>query len=461
MKLERWKVVKELFQAALQHESNQRSAYLAAACDGDSALMAEVTSLLASHAQAGDFIERSMYEVFAGGEDTNRAADRATGPPEKQVVSELTGLSPDYELIRPCGEGSFGQVWIVRDRAGAYRAMKVIQLGKLAERNISNREMQALEHYCRNAPQHPNLVQVYHIGRNERWLYYTMELADDLQSRRSVRKELPEDYQPMTLYDVLGQGRLGTDTAVEIALRLLGGAACLHQAGLVHRDIKPANVIFVNREVKLADLSLVSVRRSQMSKAGTPRYMPPDECMDTTADTYALGKMLHEMISGGNLSCFPHLPEDERISSTKLDLEKLDAFLVTSCASNAAERFATAVDMRSALLDCRYPLPDALLLELAERELGGGSADSATALQDLQRAVGHMDDPDADVAGSSDSPAAHAPGTDLHASRTPAFGRRARHNGDAVWAVVDRLIKILPWLVVLVLGYYLIHRLTG
>ncbi len=95
MKLERWKVVKELFQAAQQHESNQRSAYLAAACDGDSDLMAEVTSLLASHAPAGDFIERSMCEVFAEGEDTNRAASRATGPPEKPVVSELTGLSSE------------------------------------------------------------------------------------------------------------------------------------------------------------------------------------------------------------------------------------------------------------------------------------------------------------------------------------------------------------------------------
>ena len=335
----RWSNIKRLFHDAIDKQPGERTDFLTAACDGDTTLMAEVKSLLASHTHAGDFIERSMYDLVT-------AADLAQGAPAlapagsgqdpaSQARDELARLTTDYELIRTCGQGSFGVVWIVRDRAGAYRAMKVVEFGRLMGDIIPKREIQALEHYCRNVPDHPNLAQIYHIGRNERWLYYTMELADDLRTGRTVRKNPPADYEPMTLLDVLHRGRLSVDTAVEIALRLLSGVSCLHRAGLVHRDVKPANIIFVNREVKLTDFSLVSVHQSQMSKAGTPRYMPPDERMDATADTYALGKILYELISGGKLTTFPRLPREEQISSSKVDLEKLDSFLDTSCASSA------------------------------------------------------------------------------------------------------------------------------
>ena len=57
MDAKRWKIVKDLFSAAVQRRPGPRTAFLAEACAGDSALLADVRSLLASHAQAGDFIE--------------------------------------------------------------------------------------------------------------------------------------------------------------------------------------------------------------------------------------------------------------------------------------------------------------------------------------------------------------------------------------------------------------------
>ena len=466
MNRERWRTIKRLFLAAVDKQSGERTAYLAAACAGDSALLTEVRSLLASHTQAGDFIERSMYEIVAGSgastQPSGQEADRPSqGKSGDRVRSELAGLIRDYELIRVCGWGSFGTVWIVQDRAGAYRAMKVIEFGRQAGDLAPEREMQALEDYCRNVPQHPNLVQIYHIGRSERWLYYTMQLADDLNTGRPTRKKVPDAFTPMTLFEVMRRGRLRLDTAVEITLRLLSGVVALHLAELVHRDIKPANVIFVDREAKLADLSLVSVRRSHMSRAGTPRYMPPDERMDATADTYALGKVLYEMISGGDLADFPHLPVNERITSSKIDLEKLDAFVSGACAGSAPARFATATEMRSALLDCRYPLQDSLLLDLAERELDCGPDGSSSALMGLQRAVGRTGDPASERSGAADTADADSSGrvsapADLQTGRL-----RSDSDGDPVLRILDRLIKLIPWLVMLLLGYYLIYRLTN
>lgn len=457
----RWAKIKHLFHDAIDKQPGERTDFLAAACDGDTTLMADVKSLLASHTHAGDFIERSMYDIVIGADLARSVPADGKEDPAGQAHDELARLTTDYELIRTCGQGAFGVVWIVRDRAGAFRAMKVVEFGLLTGDVIPKREIQALEHYCRNVPDHPNLAQIYHIGRNERWLYYTMELADDLHTGRTVRKNLPADYEPMTLLDVLRRGRLSVDTAVEIALRLLSGVSCLHRTGLVHRDVKPANIIFVNREVKLTDFSLVSVHQSQMSKAGTPRYMPPDECMDATADTYALGKILYELISGGKLAAFPRLPREEQISSSKVDLEKLDAFLDASCASNAERRFATAADMRAALLDCRYPLHDSLLLELADDEVAGGSNDPAHPLRELQQVVSRSGDSDAEGSASLDSGLATSSKSTFSRASTDRSRSRRDSDTDAVWQVFDRVVKVIPWLVILILGYYLIYRLTS
>ena len=105
MNPDRWRTIKRLFLEAVDKKPGERTAYLAAACTGDSALLAEVRSLLASHTQAGDFIERSMYEVIAGfggsAEPSGQEADeRSQGKSGDRVRSELAGLIRDYELIR-------------------------------------------------------------------------------------------------------------------------------------------------------------------------------------------------------------------------------------------------------------------------------------------------------------------------------------------------------------------------
>lgn len=56
MTLERWKKIKELFDAALERSTEKRSDFLAEACSGDDLLLGEVQRLLAEHHQAGEFL---------------------------------------------------------------------------------------------------------------------------------------------------------------------------------------------------------------------------------------------------------------------------------------------------------------------------------------------------------------------------------------------------------------------
>jgi serine/threonine protein kinase len=332
----------------------------------------------------------------------------AAGPASPNDETNVPSI-PNYDLLYICGQGAFGKVWIVKDRAGVYRAMKIIEFDRAASAGIPHREMKALEHYCRSVPTHPNLVQIFHVGDDANRIYYTMELADNLWTRKPVREEVPPEYQPMTLQAVTNFRRLGVDTAIEIIFRLLKGLRQLHESGLVHRDIKPGNIIFVGRQVKLADVSLVTAKATQLSAVGTPSYMPPDERMDATADTYAIGKVAYEMLTHKDLSNFPRLPQNQEFKSSIWDPNRLDAFLTRACSNNAQERFDTAEAMMNALRGCRNRPYDSLLVDLVEYEDASGQTNAS---QDIR------------------------------------------------WKALDSLVRIMPWLVVLILGIYAIRQLA-
>jgi len=57
MSLDYWSRAKPLFEAARQRPRAAREAFLAAACDGDAALRAEVERLLALSAEADGFFD--------------------------------------------------------------------------------------------------------------------------------------------------------------------------------------------------------------------------------------------------------------------------------------------------------------------------------------------------------------------------------------------------------------------
>ena len=251
-------------------------------------------------------------------------------------------IIPDYERVLLCGEGSYGSVWAVRDRVGVYRALKMIDLERMRQAGIRCRESAALETYCRKVSRHPYLITVYLVGAAGPYLYYTMELADDRMTHEAVHDSFPTNYRPLTLDKIIHARLLQIDVAIEIARRLLRGLAKLHSLDLVHRDIKPSNIVFVNRHPKLADIGVLTQDIPGGRIIGTPRYMPPDKVMDKTADIYAFGKVLHEMLAGRNAPTFPKLPEECLWGSMRWDLERVGEVIARACADAAAERYPTA-----------------------------------------------------------------------------------------------------------------------
>lgn len=281
---------------------------------------------------------------------------------------------PDYERVQLCGEGAFGSVWVVRDRVGVFRALKIIDMHKMSEARLHCRESTALEMYCRRVGRHPYLIDIYHVGIVGDQLYYTMELADNDVTKTPVGANFPDPYRPLTLSTVIRRRRISPDTAIEIARRLLRGLSRLHVLDLVHRDIKPSNIVFVNRRPKLADIGMITPGERTCAVAGTPRYMPPDRVIDMTADTYALGKVLHEMIAGPVPSTFPALPPEYLTMSSKWDLSKVNEVLIRACAPTAAERYRNGAEMLDHLEACAdFPFRS-LFDDLADTSSIGRSA---------------------------------------------------------------------------------------
>lgn len=271
---------------------------------------------------------------------------------------------PDYERLLLCGEGSYGAVWAVRDRVGVHRAMKVIDLKRLAQVGVRCHEMASLETYCRKIGQHPHLIAVHHVGVAEGLLYYTMELADDCAASGSVRESLPRNYRPMTLETVIREGRLRPDIAVEIARRLLKGLSGLHSLDLLHRDVKPSNIVFVDRSPKLADIGILAPDSDVMRRMGTPRYMPPDAVIDKSADTFAMGRVLEEMLFGFEAARDKKPKHYPDLDALNWDMERVGLVVTRAGSSTAKERYLSATAMLDDLEACRNLAGGSLLDEL-------------------------------------------------------------------------------------------------
>jgi eukaryotic-like serine/threonine-protein kinase len=261
---------------------------------------------------------------------------------------------PDFDFLRPIGEGGFGQVWLAINRTtGRPRAVKVISRARDGGRDPAGREVASLtrlEATLRH--HHPNLLAIHHVGETPEHLYYVMDLADDLSGQSDPTHA---DYRPATLDNFLATGPLDAAECERCTRQLLGALACLHEAGMVHRDVKPANCLFVGGELKLGDFGLLTAASLTASRVGTLRYMPPDGCMDARADVYAAGLVIYEMTTGLGAERFPCLGQRAQTIAEDRRLGRLNRIALRACDPDPNQRFRNAREMLAELTAAEKP----------------------------------------------------------------------------------------------------------
>jgi serine/threonine protein kinase/tetratricopeptide (TPR) repeat protein len=270
-------------------------------------------------------------------------------------------IIPDHELLRRIGEGSFGEVWLARNKLGTLRAVKIVNRRNFEDRRPFEREFKGIQKFEPISRSHEGLVDILQVGGAEDYFYCVMELADDAnvgsvsdQSRTDATQAKPQTgklafqlYTPRTLRcEAKQRGRLQVGESVSIGQALANALAHLHAQGLVHRDVKPSNIIFVGGVPKLADIGLVADASESRSFVGTEGFIPPEGPGAAQADLYSLGKVLYEISTGSDRRDFPVLPDDLAEDEAMLEL---NAIILKACKLDVRERYQSAAEVASDL----------------------------------------------------------------------------------------------------------------
>lgn len=281
---EQWSRIKEIVGDALGREPEKRNAFLDQACSQNTALRAEVESLLAAHAEAdpGLFSEHPK--------------SMATSDPEGWPRS----IGP-YQLIRELGTGGMGQVWLAEQTEPVNRriALKLIKGGMYDTAAVQRfrGEWQSLA-----IMEHPAIAKVFDAGTTpDGRPYLAMEYVDG---------------SPIT--DYCDQKRLSIRERLKLFLQVCDGVQHAHQKAIIHRDLKPSNILVVEVDGKpmarIIDFGLAKAATPPLAGQsfltqtgtflGTPGYMSPEQAdpesvdVDTRTDVYSLGVVLYELLTG-------------------------------------------------------------------------------------------------------------------------------------------------------------------
>ena len=197
-----------------------------------------------------------------------------------------------------------------------FRAIKIVRREDFEYERTFEREFEGIQRYEQVSKDHPGLVDVLHVGRDDEggFYYYVMELADDKNGEPENID--PETYRANTLSsEMKATGAKSILDTVNLGISLAGALGHLHEAGLTHRDVKPSNIIFVKGVPKLADVGLVA-QSGQRTYVGTEGYVPPEGPGTSSADLYSLAMVLYEVHTEKDRLDFPELPTNLEIHPT-------------------------------------------------------------------------------------------------------------------------------------------------
>jgi hypothetical protein len=287
-----------------------------------------------------------LAEVIRSDEDTSMGFE----PPPEFGGKEIGGC----RIERVLGKGAMGSVYLARqislDRPVA---LKVLSPGA----GDNEQYIARFEREARTVARltHPNIVQVFNMGRDEDGRYYIiMELVEGEALGTRVKDG----------------GRLDEHEALGLILGAAAGLAEAHKAGVIHRDIKPDNIMVdIRGRVKVADFGLVREEKGSVNLTrsgatlGTPSYMAPEQGMGSDvsprADLYSLGATLFRLLAGVSpyqadsavAMMMKHVQEPvPHIRDFAPDVSKAtDKLLYKALAKKPEDRFQTAGEFSGAV----------------------------------------------------------------------------------------------------------------
>jgi serine/threonine protein kinase/tetratricopeptide (TPR) repeat protein len=313
---------KDLFLDALNQPDTERLQYVADRCGEDTALRAEVESLLDHH----DTTER----------ERSRGQRTGTSTIDFQPGDVFAGR---YRMITRIGRGGMGDVWKADDLVlKTPVALKLIHsAGDDARARIVNEVRLARQ------ITHPAVCRVFDVGEDQGRVFLSMELVQGGDLATLLRHA----------------GRLPSEKVVDIGRQLCEGLAAAHARNVLHRDLKPANVLVDDEgRVRITDFGIAISPRDtpEAPVAGTPRYMAPEQMtpgapLSERTDIYAVGVILYELVAGQHpFARAAGSNQLQPLSARVPDVPpRLERAIIQALSTDPASRPASALEMAAML----------------------------------------------------------------------------------------------------------------
>ena len=292
-------------------------------------------------------------------------------PARARIVEAGRLLADRYRLEELVASGGMAQVWQGTDEVLRRKvAVKLLHPHLAADGSFVLRFRQEAVAAARLA--HPGIVSIYDTCSEAGTEAIVMELVPG----QTLRERL-DDPTPIDPWQAAG-----------LAAQVAEALDAAHRAGLVHRDVKPANVLLAgDGRIKVADFGIAkAVEGADLTQpglmVGTAKYVAPEQVegkpVDARTDIYSLGVVLYEMLCGR-----PPFEADSEAATALARLHRdplrprqvrpgvpkpLEEIVGRAMARAPEERFATAADLRAALLAAGAaptPEPDLTATNLA------------------------------------------------------------------------------------------------
>jgi serine/threonine protein kinase len=268
--------------------------------------------------------------------------------------NDLTNQSiAGFSILHRLGVGGMSSVYLAfQESLHRHVALKVMRSDFVGSSDHEQRFLQEARAVAQLM--HPNIVQVYDIGKFESIHYIAQEYVPGSNLHSYIQR----------------RGALPLAESVSILWQATAALQKAASIGLVHRDIKPDNILLTpDGEAKVADFGLARSRgQSQNLTAvgvtlGTPLYMSPEQIqgltVDSRSDLYSLGATAFHMLSGrppfsGETAlalAMQHLQaEVPSLATLRPDLPPALVKIVHKLlAKSPDERFASAMELARAL----------------------------------------------------------------------------------------------------------------